>query len=59
MITVFIREDRDMEDMQNKEKGFQIEEIVKEFPDAYQECVERNLNATETALNNYILSLVF
>lgn len=48
-----------MEDMQNKEKGFQIEEIVKEFPDAYQECVERNLNATETALNNYILSLVF
>lgn len=48
-----------MEDMPNKDKEFNIEEIVQEFPEAYQECVERNLNATETALNNYILSLVF
>lgn len=48
-----------MEDIQKKEIEFQIEEIAKEFPEAYQECVERNLNATETALNNYILSLVF
>lgn len=42
-----------------KEQPYRISGIVSEFPEEYRECIQERLEEVETALDNFILSLVF
>lgn len=42
-----------------EDAAFRVSNIVSEYPAAYQQCVKGRLDEVETALDNFILSLVF